>query len=118
MIPLNIIKREVISEFGLEFDVNSKELPLPYIRACYYVLCKELNPVVTYNAIGNSLNFTKNHASVMHGINKTFPTVLKYEPKILEMYKNIYNRLKYRKFKKNISNIEVSYVNLKNGIIR
>jgi len=118
MIPFEVIKNEIIIKTDINFDVKSQKRPLPYIRSLYFVLCKELNPLATYKDIGNSLIYKKDHASVMHGINNIFPTVLDYEPELIDVYTSIKNKFINKKFKYKTKNIEVKYVNLLNGIIR
>ena len=117
-IPLHVIKNELIIQTGINFDVKSRKRPLPYIRAIYFVLCKELNPISTYKIIGNSLIHNKTHANVMHGINNIFPEVLDYEPGLVKIYSTIKNKFFYNKFKYKTKDIEVRYVNLLNGVIR
>ncbi len=66
-------------------DISSKDKTRPYAhaRALYYKLARDYTPE-SFNTIGKLLG--KNHATVMHGINKIFKEALMYEDDIIEYY--------------------------------
>ena len=109
------IKQELINKTGVDFDIVSRQRPLPYIRAVYFKLCRELKPLASLQNIANSLQYNKNHATVIHGINKVFPEVMQYERDIFQIYNEVYyDLLQKNKAKKSIV---ISDVDLKNNIL-
>lgn len=109
------IKKELINKTGIDFDTLSRERPLPYIRAVYFKLCRELKPLASLQNIADSLQYIKNHATVIHGINKLFPEVMQYERDILQIYNEVYYDLSQKN--KSKKNIVVYNVDLKNNIL-
>jgi len=94
------MKKQIISliNFNLKIDVEenpkSRKRELVYARAIYFRLMRD-NTVQGLEMIGRP--FKKDHACVIHAINKTFEEIKVYAPEIYDAYLEIKSILKYEK---------------------
>ncbi|QDP61089.1 MAG: hypothetical protein Unbinned5858contig1001_18 [Prokaryotic dsDNA virus sp.] len=83
------IKKIVEECFGLDLNINSRELKYVEARACFYVLCREIKGA-TFKNIADCVN--KHHSTILHAI-KEFPEMCRLNKSLLFKYKYIYKRL-------------------------
>jgi hypothetical protein len=71
-------------EVDLQVDTRKRESV--YARAIYFKVTRELFPRKSLEHIGSLVG--RDHASVLHGINKVFPMIKLYEPTVYEVYED------------------------------
>jgi len=71
-------------EVDLLIDTRKRECV--YARAIYFKVTRELFPRKSLEYIGSLVG--RDHASVLHGINKVFPMIKLYEPTVYEVYED------------------------------
>lgn len=107
-----LIKEKIENLVGFKLDEKSRKRDLVDARSVYYkILLDECS--MTLEAIGETLS--KNHATVLHGINQVFPTLEIYNPKIFDVYVQL-SRSTNRviKTKKRIERLTAQQINLVN----
>lgn len=77
------IKNYVERIFKVNLLKETRKREVVYSRALYYKLCREHSDK-SLEEIGKLLN--KDHSTVLHGLNNTFPTIYRYE----EAYRDAY----------------------------
>ena len=80
---LEQIIKYINENLNIDIKVRTRKTDYIYARSLYFKLARE-HTVISFNKIGRKVNL--NHATVMHGINNVFPIVLKYEPKLKNIY--------------------------------
>lgn len=80
------IKDLVEGELGYRINENSRKRHIVYGRAIYFKICKDRTNLSLYK-IGETLGL--DHATVMHGIYKIFPSFETYNPRYMEIYNRI-----------------------------
>jgi chromosomal replication initiation ATPase DnaA len=80
---LDHIIKYINENLNIDIKVRTRKTDYIYARSLYFKIARE-HTAISFNKIGRKVNL--NHATVMHGINKVFPVVLKYEPKIKNIY--------------------------------
>ena len=82
--------QEVIQFIQEKMEVNlqsnSRKRENVYARAIYFKVTRELFPRKSLDFIGSLVG--RDHASVLHGINKVFPMIKLYEPTVYEVYED------------------------------
>ena len=89
-IKLDFIIDTLQNKTGLDLRRNTRKREYFLVRAIYYKLAKEYT-LCSLDKIGSELN--KDHATVLHGINKFNLEMKKYYPELYELYENF--RLRY-----------------------
>ena len=80
------IKDLVENELGYRINIKSRKRSIVYGRAIYFKICKDRTNL-SLSKIGQTLNL--NHATVLHSLNKIFPTFELYNPEYMEIYNRI-----------------------------
>lgn len=76
--------QEIVSSItGVDIKSSHRTREIVYARSVYFKILRDLTPM-SLTAIGKTLN--KNHATVVHSLNKTFNDIEMYEPKYLKAY--------------------------------
>lgn len=70
----------------VDLQSNSRKRENVYARAIYFKVTRELFPRKSLDFIGSLVG--RDHASVLHGINKVFPMIKLYEPTVYEVYED------------------------------
>lgn len=70
----------------VDLQENSRKRENVYARAIYFKVTRELFPRKSLDLIGSLVG--RDHASVLHGINKVFPMIKLYEPTVYEVYED------------------------------
>ena len=70
----------------VDLQENSRKRENVYARAIYFKVTRELFPRKSLDFIGSLVG--RDHASVLHGINKVFPMIKLYEPTVYEVYED------------------------------
>ena len=100
------IRKEVEEATCQDLSRRSRQRELVYSRAIYFKLCKE-KTTLTLQQIGDSLGL--NHATVLHGLNKVFPTVIEHEPLYREIYECVRNQEDLAYLKENYNALRKQY---------
>jgi chromosomal replication initiation ATPase DnaA len=80
---LDQIIKYINENLNIDIKVRTRKTDYIYARSLYFKIARE-HTAISFNKIGRKVNL--NHSTVMHGINKVFPVVLKYEPKLKNIY--------------------------------
>ena len=80
---LNQIIKYINENLNIDIKVKTRKTDYTYARSLYFKIARE-HTAISFNKIGRKVNL--NHATVMHGINKVFPVVLKYKPNLKNIY--------------------------------
>lgn len=86
------IKQLIETELNIEINAKSRKRENVYARAIYFKICRD-KTYLSLKEIGDTLKL--NHATVLHGINKVFPTFEIYNPEYMEVYRKIKNSEEY-----------------------
>jgi hypothetical protein len=84
-IKAEAIQRYVEQALGVVISQKTRRREVAYAKSLYFKLARENTPM-TLTEIG--LSTGNDHVTVIHSINKTFPTAFTYEDRIRDAYVN------------------------------
>lgn len=86
-----IIYQEVCKFYEIDIANRIKTDNYVTARFIYYLLCRKLIPNFTYQRCGEVIG--RNHATVIHGINRLHDTLMPYDKTLVHQYKTLLKNL-------------------------
>lgn len=74
---LEVIKKLIDKELGYDIGGKLRKREAVYARAVYFKIGREVYPKMSFAELGKSLN--RDHATVLHAINKVMPHAMEHE---------------------------------------